>query len=287
MSQRGFVLIGTLCLCVLTGLIGLYLHRQSLTLSIAWSGQRHHFLAQNQSAVLAFQAAAADTQPVLPGQTMRCFTQNSAVGHSQSQYQLCSLRNTVPTQTLQKGNIAGFSQGLLQPFPRIDYNYLFLHTQACPARPARCLAASTKFPLLVADPVCAAVSCELSQSMLTSEAVFDANLDSRQLLRLTSSPDQTQAFLLAATGYIKISAPLQLEHDLLVIAGGDISLASVDTRGDPALTLVSATGSISVKQIHGKLRLKYIARLASDRAYPDTFSLLIPPLREREILSLE
>ena len=66
--------------------------------------------------------------------------------------------------------------------------------------------------------------------------------------------------MLGATGYLDINAKLLLSEDLLLVAGGDLHIKELSSSTEAlTLTLVSASGVVSVEQVPASLRLKILA----------------------------
>lgn len=159
----------------------------------------------------------------------------------------------------------------------IDYDSLFSRASVCPALPT-----PTKL-LDVASPR-AALDCTLP-SVPRGSIILLENVTGDSI---SLSQTETTQLVLATPGRIVISQELRTSQDLLVVAGGDVRIASIQTAPatNVTVTIVSSLGRIEIGTAGSSVSLLAAGR-GEITAPPTTASLSypLPPFRVPSVYS--
>jgi hypothetical protein len=138
------------------------------------------------------------------------------------------------------------------PPGRIDYNLLF-------AAPSRCPGQIHQVPNLLTQSPTSGSTCELP-SQLTQSLVLSENIRCQNLTFEKQGSDK--ALIVATTGSLLCDGVLTLASSTLLIAGGDVKIASVASNSSLAIsvTIISAHGDIVVGNVSGPVSLLTLGR---------------------------
>lgn len=158
------------------------------------------------------------------------------------------------------------------PSGRIDYNLIFKGAKRCPG-----LRRDTEKRTF--DSPRAASDCILDAT-LDHGGIFVDNLAAEDLsLGIADGPE---TLTIATPGCLTVTGTLTTNSSLLILGGGDISIANISSkRSDPArVTIVSAHGSIVVQKTSGNVSLLTLGRaLISVPPTPFLPPFPLPPFR--------
>ena len=164
------------------------------------------------------------------------------------------------------------------PLSRIDYDALFTSAVPCPSTPTN--ATATRGDTVQASKNCA-IPSTLQGGIVTLE-----NLRGETTRVTVTSP---QPSLIASPGAITITGSLTLESDLVLVAGGDIDIASITSLSDQGrkVTIISALGAIRVGSVSPGISL--VAAGRSVLEVPETTQrppFPLPPQRRHGIVGI-
>ena len=164
------------------------------------------------------------------------------------------------------------------PTGLVDYEALFSQASACPTRLTPALATGAASPSARND-------CALPNSMEGSVTLLE-NIRSEST---TFSEAGDQGSLRIATpGQITFLGEVRISQDLLVVAGGDINLATLRALPGSAVrvTILSSLGAIRVGAVEGNVALVIMGRSSIEA--PETksaFNFPLPPFRKPSVYS--
>ncbi len=179
-----------------------------------------------------------------------CSSSRGKSGYFNSERRLCAVCAAAPLSHAQV--VTGEDPG----FPLFNGNLIFENADACE------ISQNTPVPVqLSPSAIRSAAACVLQGAGLAAPRSFRANLWAEDLALGDAAVNQ--AVLLAASGYIIHKGTLRLKGPAVIFAGGDLLIDSIVTESEspPDLTLVSATGVVSVKEIAGTAAVKGVGRL--------------------------
>lgn len=138
------------------------------------------------------------------------------------------------------------------PFGLVDYDAIFSRASPCPGTSSPSSNAATPSPRARTD-------CVLPPNISGSTVLLE-NIRGESIT--LASTDRNEALVLASPGDIITSGELQVSHDLLIVAGGDVELPSIHgTSGSfMRVTIVSSLGAIRVGPVVGDVALLIAGR---------------------------
>ena len=160
---------------------------------------------------------------------------------------------------------------------RIDYDALFTSAAPCPSTPTN--AAATR-----GDTVQASKNCAMPPTV-KGGIITVQNLRG-ETTRVTATSGQSS---IASPGAITITGSLILESDLLIVAGGDVDIASITSLSNQGnkVTIISALGVVRVGIVSPGISL--IASGRSVLEVPETIQrppFPLPPQRRHGIVGI-
>lgn len=181
-----------------------------------------------------------------------CKTQQEIAGQGFAERTLCSIFNPKNLNFLAQKIIDGQMLPGGEFFPSFDYNKIFLDADACSLNlHSGDLHSAFGFALSpgaqLSTSTCSSSASQLQDFVVRSNLALNQNL----VLRGT----------LAATGYIDLRGQVTLSAPTLIFAGGDLYIEHLlsNLPTGPAVTLISSSGVIQVKDLSPGLQLKAIA----------------------------
>ena len=118
-------------------------------------------------------------------------------------------------------------------------------------------------------------TCLMDTYLIKESLTLPFNIEAANLT--TETTKETEYITIASTGSIKITDSLIANAPLLVLAGGDISVATIATqKNNPiSITLLSAHGDISVEHVGANIEIVLIGRKSLQS--PPLQALTLPP----------
>jgi hypothetical protein len=164
------------------------------------------------------------------------------------------------------------------PIPTVDYDAIFTQAVPCPTTPTSSASRDTDAPRASKD--CPSPPT-VTGSLITVENVIGEST------RITSN--SSKAAILASPGAIVLAGALIVETDLLIVAGGDISLSSITTSSSETrkVTIISALGAIRVGYVAPEISVMAAGRGVIE--VPETKQMPpfpLPPQREYGVLGM-
>ncbi len=194
---------------------------------------------------------------------------------------LCELTNQAPPAALDKQIITRTSHA---PFPRFQLTSYFGDPMACPQT---ALPEDLQFwprPGFSQGSGVAPNSCLLSQAMTATRLSVQENIVATKGITVGKSPSPA---ILSTPGYIQVSGLILILGDTIIIAGGDVRIATIHGSTRARLTVISMTGSVEIAQIAGDLRTKIISlHKPQVPAAPQQETPLVPALMQADIIAL-
>ncbi len=183
------------------------------------------------------------------GSPVFCSTGDALVGKLRLDQVFCSVRN-ISSSVLQSSALLEGSQ-LRAKFPQIDYQAIFSNFSACPQ----------VAPLWDSTPTFRPAAGSQLQTRTCLGIIPESKSTHRENLKFKIATALDPSIrVLASLGYIEASGELTLSTDILIIAGGDLSIQTLSSAfGTVHVTLVSATGSVTVQHIDPRVELRVIA----------------------------
>jgi len=197
-----------------------------------------------------------------------CEKRTITMSETKLDYELCGERRVPFMVAPPTGRLA---------LSRIDYDALFTSAVPCPSPPTN--AAATR-----GDTVQASKNCPIPSTLQGGMTTLE-NLRG-ETTRVTATSEQS---IIASPGAIAITGSLTLESDLLIVAGGDIDIASITSLSDQGhkVTIISALGAIRVAFVSPGISL--IAAGRSLLEVPETTQrppFPLPPQRRHAIIGI-
>jgi len=163
------------------------------------------------------------------------------------------------------------------PITRVDYDALFMNAAPCPSSPTN--ATDTR-----RDTVKASKDCPIPSTLEGGITILE-NMRG-ETTRVTATSGQSR---IASPGAITITASLTLESDLLIVAGGDVDIASITSLSHQGhkVTIISALGAIRVAFVSPGISL--IAAGRSVLEVPETTQrppFPLPPQRRHALVGI-
>ena len=130
-------------------------------------------------------------------------------------------------------------------FPLINYTDLFSTLAECSGK----LEINRKFTnTLLSEKTCAEEIKILSKDYANTNNI-------KFISELTLNSSITKPINISSTGSITFLENVQVLHDSVIIAGGDISIPTIEIKGSTKLTLLSVTGKIEVLSSSSPVKL--------------------------------
>lgn len=197
-----------------------------------------------------------------------CESRGIRVEETKLDYEICGERRVPYMMAPPTGQL---------PLSRIDYDALFTSAVPCPSTPTN--ATATRGDTVQASRNCP-IPSTLKRGMITLE-----NLRG-ETTRVTATSEQS---LIASPGAISITGSLTLESDLIIVAGGDVDIASITSLSKQAhkVTIISALGAVRVGFVSPGISL--IAAGRSVLEVPETVQrppFPLPPQRRHGIVGI-
>lgn len=179
--------------------------------------------------------------------SLLCFTERGGSAGIVLPRTLCAFSAAAPRDNLAAVS-ADIARNVNSP-PLINYSEIFAVMNPCEelsvsvdSLPIRITPSA-----LLAPQTCTAVDPDSEGRFVTGGNIWLGKP------ALVAAGRREQYFLLAALGYIAAASDLVLHSDTLVVAGGDIYIERVvnSTTSDIRLTIISATGSITLNKVSG------------------------------------
>jgi hypothetical protein len=198
-----------------------------------------------------------------------CETRTMNVDETKFDYEICGERRVPFMVAPPTGQL---------PMTRIDYDSLFMNALPCPSTPTNGIDAR-------GNAVKASKDCPIS-STLKGGVITVENLRG-ETTRVTATAAQPS--IIASPGAITITGSLILESDLVLVAGGDIDIASITSLSDQGrkVTIISALGAIRVGSVSPGISL--VAAGRSVLEVPETEQrspFPMPPQRRHAIVGI-
>ena len=163
------------------------------------------------------------------------------------------------------------------PSLRPDFDAVFSRASPCPAAPQAVRQRSFTSPV-------ARLTCSMTGSV-PATAVALENIKADWLK--VAEPTNSSPALLATPGTLEVSGVLEVQGDSLVVSGGDTSIGSLAASKALSVTVVSARGSVEVRELRGPVSLVIVGtKSLRAPASPIPASFPLPPLRPPAILAI-
>jgi hypothetical protein len=205
----------------------------------------------------------------LTGDISRCQEVTTTVDEGEITYEVCAERK-VPFMV--------FPSTAYLPITTVDYDAIFTQTVTCPTTPKSSTIRDTDAPRASKD-------CP-SPPSITGSLITVENI-SGESTRITAN--SSKASILASPGAIVLAGALTLETDLVIVAGGEISLSSMTNASSQTrrVTIISALGAIRVGYVAPGISVMAAGRGVIE--VPETPQLPpfpVPPQRQYGILGM-
>ena len=259
-SSRGWVLPSTL--------FGLALLLATVRLLSLDASQITRLYGDIRLSESIHQAAVAEISP-LTGALSRCQEVTFSFNGEENAYEVCGER---------KAPFMVFPSTANLPITTVDYDAIFTQAVPCPTTPNSSTIRDTDAPRASKD--CPSPA-SITGSLITVENIIGESP------RITSN--SPKASMLASPGSILFTGALTLETDLVIVAGGEISLSSMTNASSQTrrVTIISALGAIRVGYVAPGISVMAAGRGGIE--VPETPQLPpfpLPPQRQYGILGM-
>lgn len=205
----------------------------------------------------------------LTGDLSRCRESTLPFNGGEIAYEVCGERK-VPFMV--------FPSTANLPITTVDYDALFTQALPCPTTPTSSASRDTNSPRASKD-------CP-SPPTVTGSFITVENITGEST-RITAN--SAKASMLASPGAIVLAGALTVETDLIIVAGGDISLSSITTSSSETrkVTIISALGAIRLGYVAPEISVMAAGRGIIE--VPETKQMPpfpLPPQREYGILGM-
>lgn len=251
-SDAGYSLLSVLVTGVLLGFFVLTTFILSYQLQSASAGEIHSALARSRALAAALRSLLqSPAQP--PLSRLSCIKTSARAGRHEISRQLCALIDLSGPEVSFWPRIEGAAFDDPEHYPQIAFNQIFQAPSTCSLEQALPGPDSALgFPLSPAAMI-SAYLCRSLPGGNGDRRIISANL--------ALENDFEGSGVLAALGYMDINADLRASADLLLLSGGDMHIKRIlnSAPQPPLITLVSATGVVSLEEPDPALRLKIIS----------------------------
>jgi hypothetical protein len=205
----------------------------------------------------------------LTGDLSQCKEHAFSLNGEEIAYEVCGER---------KAPFMAFPSTANLPITTVDYDAIFTQAVPCPTTP-------TSSASRDADAPRASKDCPSPPSstggLITMENIIGEST------RITAN--SSKASILASPGAIVLAGALIVETDLLIVAGGDISLSSIATSSSETrkVTIISALGAVRVGYVAPEISVMAAGRGVIE--VPETKQMPpfpVPPQREYGVLGI-
>ena len=162
------------------------------------------------------------------------------------------------------GSLTSFPKTPL-PAGRFDYNQIFSAASPCPTTPLAVTKSSFDSPTASHD-------CT-PPALLQGDLIVRENLKAQNISLASSNQERVR--LLATPGSLLIESALELNGDLLIVAGGTVTIGQIVNLSPKLIhvTVVSALGTIEVLATQGEISLLIIG----SKTLKAPTTLIVPP----------
>ena len=259
-SSRGWVLPSTL--------FGLALLLASVRLLSLDASQITRLYGDIRLSESIHQGAVAEISS-LTGALTRCQEVTFSFNGEENAYEVCGER---------KAPFMVFPSTANLPITTVDYDAIFTQAVPCPTTPNSSTIRDTDTPRASKD-------CP-SPPGITGGLTTVENIIGESTRITSNSP---KASMLASPGSIRFTGALTLETDLVIVAGGEISLSSMTNASSQTrrVTIISAVGAIRVGYVAPGISVMAAGRGAIE--VPETPQMApfpLPPQRQYGVLGM-
>lgn len=205
----------------------------------------------------------------LSGDLSRCKEYTFSLNGEEIAYEVCGER---------KAPFMTFPSTANLPITTVDYDAIFTQAVPCPTNQSSSTIRDTDAPRASKDCPSPAT---ITGSLITIENVIGEST------RITSN--SSKAAMLGSPGAIVLAGALIVETDLLIVAGGDISLSSITSSSSETrkVTIISALGTIRVGYVAPEISVMAAGRgVIEVPETPQMPPFPLPPQREYGILGM-
>lgn len=173
-------------------------------------------------------------------------------------------------------------------FPFIDLDQLLSAPRACPAPLPADVGRTPGGRILTPGSLSSAELCQLQPNAVRGGNSFRENI-AVPGGTLLESPTPADLVTLATPGFIEAATPLTIRGTAIIVAGGDLFIATLEASKPSMVSLVATTGRIVIGHVSPNLAVRAFGFAGVDLPPDTTLSTAppLPPLRERLILGIK
>lgn len=133
-----------------------------------------------------------------------------------------------------------------------NFNKLFKNPATCQLNTDKYFNQSSSGFKLSSTAIRALATCSKPPSGVWNRYVIEGNLALNKPIEV-KEVDKNNFNIIAATGYIDINTEVSIKAPVIILAGGDLRIKLLQSASSPApaITLISATGTVSIEASQG------------------------------------